>query len=329
MRMMHARVSVFGAPGYSGMELVKLLALHPNVELVAAASDRMAGASVAQTTGAPLRGAAAGMRFVSNETARATPADIAMLAVPHEAAPALAEQLRASGMKIIDLSNAHRATAGVPYGLTSWFASDSTGATLVANPGCYATCVINAIAPFVKAGWIAGDIVVAAGSGVKGAGKSSDLAMSMGEMNDNVRAYKVLRHQHVPEIEMALGRIGGGTPRVILTTHLLPLARGIFATLTVRLRDAASSERVTACLRDAYAADETVTVFHTPEQVSLRGVVGTNQTHVGAAASGDVCVITAALDNLLKGAAGQAVENMNLVLGLPRMTGLSHLARHG
>ncbi|HEY4175757.1 MAG TPA: N-acetyl-gamma-glutamyl-phosphate reductase [Kofleriaceae bacterium] len=323
--MVHARVSVFGAPGYAGAELVKLLAMHPNVQLAAAASDRMAGASIAQATGA----AVGTMRFLPTEQVAATAADIAMLAVPHEAAPELAAQLRAKGMKIIDLSNAHRATAGVPYGLTSWFAGDATGATLIANPGCYATCVITAMAPFVKAGWIAGDIVVAAGSGVTGAGKSSDLAMSLGELHDNVRAYKVLRHQHVPEIEMALGRIGGGTPRVILTTHLLPIARGIFATLTIRLREEKTSEQVTACLRDAYAADETVAVFGTPEQVSLRGVVGTNQTHLGAAASGDVCVITAAIDNLLKGAAGQAVENMNLMLGVPRMTGLLHLARHG
>jgi N-acetyl-gamma-glutamyl-phosphate reductase len=322
--MVHARVSVFGAPGYAGAELVKLLAQHPNVQLVAAASDRMAGASVAQATGA----AVAGMRFSSNEQALAAPADVAMLAIPHEAAPALAEQLRGKGMKIIDLSNAHRATAGVPYGLTSWFAQDAGGAAVIANPGCYATCVITAVAPFAKAGWIAGDIVVAAGSGVTGAGKSTDLGMSLGELHDNVRAYKVLRHQHVPEIEMALGRIAG-PQRVILTTHLLPIARGIFATLTIRLRDAKTSEQVTACLRDAYASDETVTVFDTPEQVSLRGVVGTNQTHVGAAAMGDVCVITASIDNLLKGAAGQAVENMNLVLGLPRMTGLLHLARHG
>jgi N-acetyl-gamma-glutamyl-phosphate reductase len=157
--------------------------------------------------------------------------------------------------------------------------------------------------------------------------------MSLGEMHDNVRAYKVLKHQHVPEIEKALGRVATGatsmSPRVILTTHLLPIARGIFATITVRLRRPVSSLELTDRLRADYQDDPTVVVKATPEDVSLRKVVGTNQTHVGIAAAGDIAVVTAALDNLLKGAAGQAVENMNLVLGLPRTTGLTHLARHG
>ena len=163
-----------------------------------------------------------------------------------------------------------------------------------------------------------------------GAGKSADEAMSLGELHDDVRAYKVLRHQHVPEIEMALGAVGGDRPRprVILTTHLLPIARGIFATINVRLRAPASSAELTERMRADYAGDPTVTVVATPEEVSLRRVVGTNRCMIGVAAAGDACVVVAALDNLLKGAAGQAVENLNAVLGLPRTTGLTHLARH-
>jgi N-acetyl-gamma-glutamyl-phosphate reductase len=152
--------------------------------------------------------------------------------------------------------------------------------------------------------------------------------MSLGEMHDNVRAYKVLAHQHVPEIEMALGRVGAAV-RVILTTHLLPIARGIFATVTLRLKAPVTSAELTAVMRSDYAQDPTVTVCAAPEDVALRKVVGTNQTLVGVAAKDDIAVVTAALDNLIKGAAGQAVENMNLVLGLPRTTGLDHLARHG
>ena len=320
--MVHARVALFGAAGYSGLELCKLLALHPGVELVAAASDTHAGKSVAA-----LSGAATSATFVTTQQAAETACEIALLAIPPEPAVALTRTLRARGVKVVDLSNAHRGGAEAVYGLTSLFGAKVAGAELVANPGCYATCVITAVAPLVRHRLIERDVIVAAGSGVTGAGKSADEAMSLGEMTDNVRAYKVLRHQHVPEIEMALGTLGEG-PRVILTTHLLPIARGIFATITVKLLAPVASQELTARFRADYAEDPTVMVMDTPEDVSLRKVVGTNQTMIGVAAAGDICVVTAALDNLLKGAAGQAVENMNLVLGLPRTTGLLHLARH-
>ena len=325
MRMVHARVALFGAAGYTGVELAKLLALHPGVTLVAAASDTHAGECLDAWTGG--RG---GVRFVRTEEALATPADLALLAVPPEPAVTLTRALRERGAKVIDLSNAHRASADAVYGLTSLFGAQLAGAPLIANPGCYATCVITAVAPLVRHALIGRDVIVAAGSGVTGAGRSSDEAMSLGELHDNVRAYKVLRHQHVPEIEMALGTLGrgGSPPRVILTTHLLPVARGIFATINVTLRTPATSAELTECVRADYADDPTVTVVATPEDVSLRKVVGTNQCMVGIAAAGDACVIVAALDNLLKGAAGQAVENLNAVLGLPRTTGLTHLARH-
>ncbi|MBA3454693.1 MAG: N-acetyl-gamma-glutamyl-phosphate reductase [Deltaproteobacteria bacterium] len=331
--MVHARVALFGAAGYSGVELLKLLALHPGVELVAAASDSQAGKPLSDLTGA---GAGPGS-FVRTDEALLIPADLALLAVPPDAAATLAPQLRAKGTKIIDLSHAFRAATGktgeAVYGLTSLFADQIAGATIVANPGCYATCVITAVAPLVRHQLIERDVIVAAGSGVTGAGRTGEEAMSLGELHGNVRAYKVLRHQHVPEIEMALGRVASGssstTPRVILTTHLLPIARGIFATITVKLRRPVSSAELTDRLRADYADDPTIVVAATPEDVSLRKIVGTNQCHVGIAAVGDIAVVTAALDNLLKGAAGQAVENMNLVLGLPRMTGLTHLARHG
>lgn len=317
MATMHT-VSILGAAGYSGVELLKLLAAHPSVRIVAAASDKHAGKRTSELTGVP-----GDLTFMPTAQALAVPADVALLAVPHDAAREIAAKVRAP--KVIDLSNAHRATH--PYGMTSLFAAELASAPLIANPGCYATCVITAIAPFVRHGLLDGDVMVAAGSGVTGAGKSADEAMSLGEMYGEVRAYKVLRHQHVPEIEATLARLGAG-PKVVLTTHLLPVARGIFATVNVRLRQAATSEALTERFQLDYADDPTVTVVATPEAVSLRKVVGTNQCMVGVAAQGTTVVVTAALDNLLKGAAGQAVENMNLVLGLPRTLGLDHLARH-
>jgi N-acetyl-gamma-glutamyl-phosphate reductase len=324
--MTYAQVALFGAGGYAGLELAKLLAAHPSARLLAAASDSLAGRRVAAET----RVDDGGLVFAKAAEVLALRPDAALLAVPPEAATQIAPVMRAAGAKVIDLSNAYRASAEAVYGLTSLFAADVAGATLVANPGCYATCVITAVAPLVRHGLIERDVIVAAGSGVTGAGRKADEALGLGEMHGNVRAYRVLRHQHVPEIEMALGRVAqGGAPRVILTTHLLPIARGIFATINVRLRAPRSSAELTAQLRADYADDPTVVVVDTPEQVSLRHVVGTNQTHVGIAAQDDVCVVTAALDNLVKGAAGQAIENLNLVLGAPRLAGLAHLGRHG
>lgn len=326
--MSHARVALFGAAGYSGVELLKLLAQHPGVELVAAASDSQTGKLFSELTGT------GSGTFVTTDAALTIVADVALLAVPPDAAATLVPQLRAKGTKVIDLSHAYRAKKSeAVYGLTSLFGTEIAGATIVANPGCYATCVITAVAPLVRHQLIERDVIVAAGSGVTGAGRTGEEAMSLGELHGNVRAYKVLKHQHVPEIEMALGRVASGssstTPRVIMTTHLLPIARGIFATITVKLRRPVSSLELTDRLRADYKDDPTVVVAATPEDVSIRKIVGTNQCHVGIAAAGDIAVMTAALDNLLKGAAGQAVENMNLVLGLPRTMGLTHLARHG
>ncbi len=313
-------VALFGAAGYSGLELAKLLAVHPNARLACAASDTHAGKRVEELTGRDHNDLA----FVTTEAAKAIAnrSAIALLAVPPDAAKTLAGELTT---RVVDLSHAFRATPGVPYGLTSLFASQVTGAKLVANPGCYATAVITAAAPLVEAGLVDGDIVVCAHSGVTGAGRQSTEAMSFGELYGDVRAYKVLKHQHVPEIEMALGRLRAGT-RVILTTHLLPIARGIFGTLTIKLKE--ESPSIVELYRRRFADDPTVVVARSAEDVSLRKVVGTNTVMIGVETAGDRAVVTVAIDNLLKGAAGQAIENMNLMLGLSRTAGLTHLARH-
>ncbi len=325
---MHS-VAVFGAAGYAGLELVKLLAVHPGVRIACAASDARAGTPVDELTGTRT-----GAAFVTTREALAAEVDVALLATPPEAARELAAPLVGRGVRVIDLSNAHRADGRAAYGLASLFGGEVAGAALVANPGCYATAVITALAPLVRHALVEPAIAVAAGSGVTGAGRTAEEAMSLGEMYGEVRAYKVLRHQHVPEIEMALGRVArepAARPRVAMTTHLLPIARGIFATATARLRTAVTTEALVERYRADYAGDGSVTIAASAEQVSLRRVVGTRTCAVGVAsegAAGGFVIITAALDNLLKGAASQAVENLNLMLGLDRMTGLGHLARH-
>ena len=318
-------VAVFGAAGYAGLELAKLLASHSGVRLACAASDHHAGKRIEELTGR----SHGDRTFVTTEEAKpiARECAVALLAIPPAAAEALVPDL-AKTTRIVDLSHAHRATAGVVYGLTSLFAKEIAEAKIVANPGCYATAVITAVAPLVRHGLVDGEVVVNAGSGVTGAGRSSDEAMSLAEMYGEVRAYKVLRHQHVPEIEAALGTLPPPIPRVIMTTHLLPIARGIFATVHARLSRRITMAEIAALLREDYAGDPTVSVAATAEDVSLRKVVGTNHVMLGVTSDDDRVIVTAAIDNLLKGAAGQAIENMNLMLGLPRMTGLAHLARH-
>jgi len=307
-------VALFGAAGYSGLELVKLLATHPHARLACAASDTNAGKQVSAFVGRPHP-----LAFVTTAEALATKHDLALLAVPPEPAQELAAKLLATGKRVVDLSNAHRATD--VYGLTSLFADRVATAKLVANPGCYATCAITAIAPLVP--FVEGHFATSAGSGVTGAGRTATEEMSLGEMYGEVRAYRVLKHQHVPEIERALGG-----KRVVLTTHLLPVARGIFMTITAKLSKRVDTTALRDAYRSVYAGDPTVIVADTPEDVSLRKVVGTNHCMVGVASDGEVVVATAALDNLLKGAAGQAIENLNLMAGYPRMAGLEHLARH-
>ena len=302
-------VALFGAAGYSGLELIKLLATHPHARLVCAASDTHAGKPIADFIGH-----AHPLAFVTTTEARAAKFDMALLAVPPEPAKEIAAGLSSKNPLIVDLSHAHRATH--TYGLTALYAKQIASSRLVANPGCYATCAITALAPLMQL--LDGPAFVSAGSGVTGAGKTHSEDMSLGEMYGEVRAYKVLEHQHVPEIERVVGK------RVVMTTHLLPVARGIFMTITAKL-----ASKFDMAIYDAYKADPTVVIAKSPEDVSLRKVVGTNTVMVGGASDGEVVVVTAAIDNLLKGAAGQAIENMNLMAGFPRMAGLEHLARHG
>ncbi len=326
MQPMHMEVALFGAAGYAGLELAKLLATHPHVKLACVASDTHAGKPVGELTGrdhGPLT-------FVTTDEARTIAArcGLALLAVPPEPAKLLAAPLREAGCKVIDLSHAHRGAPGAVYGLTSLFSDEIRNASLIANPGCYATAVIIACAPLVRYGLVDGLFAVSAGSGVTGAGRTGADDMSLGEMYGEVRAYKVLRHQHVPEIETSLARCGT-VSRVVLTTHLLPVARGIFATVTAQLASPIASDALVQRFRADYSGDPTVVIARTPEEVSLRRVVGTYACMLGVATDErGALVVTVALDNLLKGAASQAIENLNVMLGVSRTAGLEHLARH-
>jgi N-acetyl-gamma-glutamyl-phosphate reductase len=336
------RVGVVGASGTSGAVAARLVASHPRMTLAFATSDARAGESVAAALGMRL---AKDARFVPNAAAadHARACDAVLLAPPADVSMRLVPAFVDAGRQVVDLSGAFRLEAKqyprwyatehtapallerAHYGLPELFGAPRANA-FVSNPGCYPTAALLALAPLVRDGLVEpAGIVVDAKSGVTGAGRQSGDAYSFLAVDGDVRAYKVLAHQHTPEIERGLSRWGAGA-RVTFTAHLLPVPRGLLATCYARPRAGATRERVQACLAEAYAGSAFVRVVR-PEEVRLSGAVGTNLALVGANADADAVVALGAIDNLLKGAAGQAVQNLNLANGWDEALGLEHLQR--
>ena len=341
-------IGVVGASGYSGIELCRILAAHAGVEVRFVASDRWEGVTVRARTG--IGGAVGSLAYVPNarslEAARGCAA--VFLATPAEVSLELAPALLERGIRVVDLSGAfrlsdpaayprhygfeHRAPAlleAAVYGIPELVDRRTIAAArLVANPGCYPTAAALAIVPLLRAGLLAEEsIVIDAASGVSGAGRQASEAYSFCEVADNVRPYKVLRHQHTPEIAQSLARGAGKAVRVTFTPHLLPIKRGILSTASARMAQRASPDALLGALRTAYRDEPLVEVLDTPEQVSIARTAGTPRAAVSVSASdagfdpGRVVVVSS-IDNLLKGAASQAVQNLNLMLGLPEGTAL-------
>ena len=342
-------VGVVGATGYSGALAARLLAAHPGLALSFCTSDAAAGEPV----GARL-GFATELAFVPNGDAlkAAAGVDAVVLATPAEVSAQLALAILQAGKCVVDLSGAFRLgdPARYPkwygfahpspsllerahYGLPELFGPPrraADGSALVANPGCYPTAALLALAPLLRAGLIeARGIIVDAKSGGTGAGRQAKEEYSFGEVDEDIRAYKVFAHQHTPEIMLGLAasaKVPEGEVALTFTPHLLPVRRGILATCYARPRAGATTSALAACLAEAYGGAAFVKIAP-PEKVTLGAVVGTNEARVGAVANGDVVVAMASIDNLLKGAAGQAVQNLNLLFGLDERLGLAQLQR--
>jgi N-acetyl-gamma-glutamyl-phosphate reductase len=260
------------------------------------------------------------------------------LATPAEGSLKLAPILHALGLTVIDLSGAFRLrdAALYPqfygfehvhrellskafYGLPE-LSRVPQGTRLIANPGCYPTAAALALAPLIEAGMLSPDrLIVDAASGVTGAGRKASEDFSFAEVDEDFRAYRVLRHQHQPENAQTLGRA------LTFTPHLLPVKRGILATCYARLAPGRAASGLRQAFLHKYADAPFVEVLDAPEQVSLKGVAGTNKCQVAVAADGEAVVVISAIDNLVKGAAGQAVQNLNLAMGWPETTGLDNL----
>ncbi|MEV4773215.1 N-acetyl-gamma-glutamyl-phosphate reductase [Micromonospora humida] len=326
---MGIRVAVAGASGYAGGELLRLIAGHPEFDLVAATAHRQAGAPVTavhpQLVGLDLT-------FAATDPATLADADLVFLALPHGESAALAAELPES-VRVVDLGADHRLRdadawsryyggphAGAwTYGLPELPGQRAAiaGATRVANTGCYAVAITLALAPLIAAGAVApADVVVVAASGTSGAGRAAKAHLLGSEVMGDLSPYKVGAHQHVPEIKQATGATG-----LSLTPVLAPMPRGILATVTAVPTGDADPRAV---LADAYADAPFVHLLPEGAWPHTAATAGANSCHLQATVdvdSGRVIVVSA-IDNLGKGAAGQAVQNANLMLGLPETTGL-------
>jgi N-acetyl-gamma-glutamyl-phosphate reductase len=332
---MGVRVAVAGASGYAGGELLRLLAGHPDFELTAATARDNAGQPV--TALHPQLVSYGDLAFSDTSAAVLAGADLVFLALPHGASASLAAELP-EHCKVVDLgadfrlrdAGAWQRYYGGPhagtwtYGLPELPGQRAAIAASdrVANTGCYAVSVIAALAPLIAAGLVeAEDVVVVAASGTSGAGRSAKLSLLGSEVMADLSPYKVGAHQHVPEILQATG-----ARTLSMTPVLAPMPRGILATVTARpSTPGLTVEQVREVLNQTYADEPFVHLLPTGRQPHTAATVGSNSVHLQAAVdvnSGRV-IITSALDNLGKGAAGQAIQNANLMLGLDETTGLS------
>ncbi|MCW5829142.1 MAG: N-acetyl-gamma-glutamyl-phosphate reductase [Deltaproteobacteria bacterium] len=340
------RVAICGASGYTGLELLRLLAGHPGVEVVYASSEKSAGQPVAELFPS-LKGPYDGLKLERLDPARAAKsADIVFTALPHaEAAPTVIEVLKL-GKKVIDLSADFRLkdaavygkTYGqhpapqflreAVYGLPEIYRDRIKKARLIANPGCYPQGPILSLAPLLRAGLTGtGDIVIDSKSGVSGAGRGASVDNLFTEVSGSFKAYKVLTHRHTPEIEQELSVAAGKNIHVTFTPHLVPMNRGILSTIYAKAPAGTTWKQVTGLWRKAYAGEPFIRICPEGAFPATRDVNGTNYADLSCAVAPDGrVVIVTAIDNLCKGASGSAVQCMNLLAGFPETTALTALA---
>lgn len=313
-------IGVLGASGYAGRELCSLVVQHPAMELAFATANSQSGATARL----------AGREIVFTDTEKAPFKDAALVfsALPHGASAPWVREAAASGARVVDLSSDLRpgngAESSAPYGLTELMRDAVSSASIVANPGCYATAVLIALAPLIKRGLTlpGSTISISAASGVTGAGFTLRPDLLFAEVAEDFRAYALgNQHRHLPEMRAVVEALGGDND-LIFVPHLLPVARGILATITVPVREVINNPL--EIWEQEYAGEPFVEV--TSAAPSLHDVVRRNVVRVSVTTAAHVrqptLIVIAAIDNLMKGAAGQAVQNANLMLGIPEPLGL-------
>jgi N-acetyl-gamma-glutamyl-phosphate reductase len=345
-----AKIGVLGASGYTGAELVRLLLAHPRVEIALLTADRRAGQEMRAVF--PQFSPYALPKLVSIDGVDWAKAglDLVFCALPHATTQKVVKAMLAAApsTKVVDISadfrladiaayarwygHAHHAPElqqEAVYGLVEVYRREIKQARLVANPGCYPSCAQLALVPLLKAKAIDPDeIVIDAKSGMTGAGRSPKEEMLFSEVSEGFHAYGVGRHRHMAELDQEFSKAAGREVVVTFTPHLVPMNRGILSTIYVRGRRDRTPEDLHGLLATAYAKEPFVHVLPFGETPQTRHVRGSNMTFIGVAADrvpGRAIVISA-LDNLVKGASGQGVQNMNLMLGFPETLGLTQVA---
>lgn len=310
-------VGVLGASGYVGQELLRLLAGHPGASVAFATAESAAGEEVE------------GHRLLRAEDAPLRRAEVVFSCLPHGVSSRFVHEVRAAGRRAVDLSADFRLSPQAVYGLTEFTRPQLAGAELVANPGCYPTAALLALLPLAQRGLIdpSREVVIDAASGVTGAGRNPKRELLFGEVAEDYKAYAVGNsHRHLPELKAALAREGGFTGDLVFTPHLLPVKRGILETIHVPLTRVIDQAAAEDLYEAAYRGEPCVRVL-SGALPSLKDVVHRNRVALGVASVADVrrprLTVIAAIDNLVKGAAGQAVQNMNVMLGLPETLGLA------
>jgi N-acetyl-gamma-glutamyl-phosphate reductase len=320
------KIAIIGASGYTGGDLIRLFLSHSSAEVVIATSRRLDGKRV-DSVHPHLKGLT-DLTF-QNPSVDRMEADVALLAVPHTAAMGYVRGLLDRGMKVVDLSADYRLpkdvyerTYGVthtdyfpaPYGLTEIHREEVKGAAFVANPGCFPTGAVLAAAPLAGK---ARAVIFDSKTGVSGAGNSPSAVTHYPTVADNINPYKWTRHRHLAEMKQELARLGTTAP-VYFTPHLVPVNRGILTTAHILLAEPMDQKEVEALYRRYYAKE----FFVRLQQPVLAAVRGTNFCDIAVESEGERVVAVSALDNLVKGASGQAIQNMNLMCGLPEQEGL-------
>jgi N-acetyl-gamma-glutamyl-phosphate reductase common form len=332
------RVGIFGGSGYGGSELLRILLFHPNVELIFVTANEQAGKPIGEVH-RNLNGLTA-LNFIKtpDDLENLDSVDCVFLALPHGQAMDIVPRLPKE-IKAIDLSGDFRlrdqnvfekhykqshtamgAQADFVYGLTETNRDAIRDARLIANPGCFATATLLGLAPLVAKGLLSGRVVVDAKTGSSGSGAKAASNTHHPQRMNSFYAYKPFTHQHVPEIEQELDHIGDWTSKLVFMTHSLPVARGIFASIYAEAKSEMKEDELQNIFAEYYRDSFFVRLVSGSPDINW--VKTTNFCDIGFAARGKQIVVFSALDNLVKGAAGQAVQNMNLMFGLDEKTGL-------
>ncbi|MBS60638.1 MAG: N-acetyl-gamma-glutamyl-phosphate reductase [Anaerolineaceae bacterium] len=334
------KTAIFGATGYAGAELIKILSSHTEVDIIFAASKTYAGKSLNS-----IHPHAPDILLQDTEKANLQQADLVFLCLPSSSGMHIAVDALKGGAKVIDLSadfrlddaakymnwygTTHLAPellADAVYGLSEANRSKLKNAQLVANPGCYPTSVLLPIWPIIINSIFDDNrpIIVDSKSGVSGAGRSPKQHLHFVEVSGNFQPYKIGRvHRHVPEMEQQLANWDPSIPELIFTPHLLPVPRGILSTIYLPIKKGNREDSIRAMLRETYSNEPFIKLLPSNQNVSLAHVLHSNTCAFGMNLTGNTLIITSAIDNLVKGAAGQAVQNMNIIYGITETCGLT------